>query len=242
MTINSIIQVSENTLDSITALLPAIDQGKVGILPIFFYGVLFGIIFSVPLGPMGIFCLQRTLSKGLRCGIASVTGMGLADGFYIIVAGLGVGIFQKFVADQISWLKVVGIAIFFLVAIRMIVPLQKKPKGIKTKSANYGIFGSFFSAFAMQLSNPTAFILFLGLFSILNLAVEGKESAGNHIVPMVAGNIVGILSWWIGLCSLVSYYGEKISERKIRTVKRISGWVIITILVIMAFNLKNIQI
>ena len=41
-----------------------------------FKGILMGLIVSVPLGPVGVMCIQRTINRGLKSGI--ISGIGAA--------------------------------------------------------------------------------------------------------------------------------------------------------------------
>ena len=56
-------------------------------LDIFLRGILIGLVVSMfSIGPVGVLCIQRTLSKGQRSGFFSGLGAATADTVYATVA------------------------------------------------------------------------------------------------------------------------------------------------------------
>ena len=56
-----------------------------------FRGILIGLMVSVPLGPMGVLIIQKTLQKGALAGFVAGMGAACADLFYATVAAFGLG-------------------------------------------------------------------------------------------------------------------------------------------------------
>ena len=56
---------------------------------IFIKGILIGLLVSVPLGPIGVLCIQRTLNKGRMSGFVSGLGAAVADTIFAVIAGFG---------------------------------------------------------------------------------------------------------------------------------------------------------
>ena len=55
----------------------------------FLKGLLIGFSIAAPVGPIGLLCIQRTIAYGRKSGSVSGLGAATADGFYGMVAGLG---------------------------------------------------------------------------------------------------------------------------------------------------------
>ncbi|HZJ74827.1 MAG TPA: lysine transporter LysE, partial [Perlabentimonas sp.] len=49
------------------------------LLTLFIKGILVGLLASIPLGPIGIICIQRTVNKGKLSGFLSGIGAASAD-------------------------------------------------------------------------------------------------------------------------------------------------------------------
>ena len=48
-------------------------------------GIVIGLFISIPLGPIGMLCIQRTLSRGRKYGIATGLGATSSDLLYTLV-------------------------------------------------------------------------------------------------------------------------------------------------------------
>jgi threonine/homoserine/homoserine lactone efflux protein len=54
-------------------------------LEIILKGILIGLCISVPVGPIGMLVIQRTLNRGRKFGIATGLGASMSDLFYTII-------------------------------------------------------------------------------------------------------------------------------------------------------------
>ena len=54
----------------------------------FIKGFIVGMGASIPLGPMGVMCVQKTLSKGRNSGFISGLGASITDTFFAAIAVL----------------------------------------------------------------------------------------------------------------------------------------------------------
>ena len=58
-------------------------------------GLIVGLFASVPLGPIGVLCIQRTLSKGRNSGFITGLGAALSDTIFAAVALLSISYVQQ---------------------------------------------------------------------------------------------------------------------------------------------------
>ena len=56
-------------------------------LSLFIKGIIIGLAVSVPLGPIGILIIQRTVNKDRTSGFLSGMGASISDAIYAVVAG-----------------------------------------------------------------------------------------------------------------------------------------------------------
>ena len=54
-------------------------------LDIIIKGVIIGLFISIPLGPIGMLCIQRTLNRGRKYGIATGLGATTSDLIYTFI-------------------------------------------------------------------------------------------------------------------------------------------------------------
>ena len=73
-----------------------------------FRGILIGLMVSVPLGPMGVLIIQKTLNKGALAGFVAGMGAACADLFYAIVAAFGLGFVINTIKTHELILQLIG--------------------------------------------------------------------------------------------------------------------------------------
>ena len=61
----------------------------------FVKGFLVGLGASIPLGPMGVMCVQKTLSKGRNSGFITGLGAAITDTIFAALAILGLAYIQS---------------------------------------------------------------------------------------------------------------------------------------------------
>jgi len=71
-------------------------------------GVLVGIVIAVPVGPVGVLCLRRTIFQGRLLGLLSGLGAATADLFFGVVAGFGLTVIQEWLLQYEDWLRLGG--------------------------------------------------------------------------------------------------------------------------------------
>ena len=63
-------------------------------------GVILGLSVSIPLGPIGIILINRTIKRGFLSGFCSGLGLGTADTLLAILAGLGFSVIIGFIKEE----------------------------------------------------------------------------------------------------------------------------------------------
>lgn len=189
-------------------------------------GFIVGMGASIPLGPLGVMCVQKTLSKGRLSGIITGLGASITDTFFAAFAILGLALVQQFIKEHESAVLFIGglvvIAIGFKIFITNPVKQLKQNKGGKR------LLEDFFSSVAMTVTNPGAIFLILGLFAFTGLEVDGS-SPGLVILSALAGVFIGALSWWIILSTTINLFRNKFRLRQLVTINRVAGIIIIII-------------
>ena len=71
-------------------------------MPIFYViqGILIGLVVAVPVGPLGLLCINRSLMLGALAGLASGLGVASADALAAGIAALGFHWFLIFLLNS----------------------------------------------------------------------------------------------------------------------------------------------
>ncbi len=187
-------------------------------------GIVVGLLASIPLGPIGVLCIQRTLSKGRLSGFISGLGAAAADVLFAIIAGFGISIIIDSVVEYQFYLKIIGGIILFLLGIKLLFtnPAIELRKQLKNKKK--GLLGDFLSIFAVMISNPVGIFIFAAVFAGFNLVAGGSTAS---VLFLILGVLLGASLWWFCLSSLVSIFKEKFRLRRLLIINRIAGVLII---------------
>lgn len=198
-------------------------------LILYFEGILLGLSVSIPLGPIGIICLHRTLSRGRMSGFVSGLGAAVADTFFAAVAGFGLSVFLKFFTEQKLYLTlggglvliILGIFLFFSNTIKQARQQQKSNK----------LLSDFISVFFLTISNPLTILFFTAMLSGFNILDDGSF---DKTAIAIFGIFTGAMLWWFTLTTLVNLFRRKFRLRRLWYLNRITA-VLIIIFGIFAF-------
>ena len=160
----------------------------------FIKAILIGLGASIPLGPLGIMCIQKTLSKGRWAGFAVGLGSTVADIFYASIALFSVTFINEFLDRNSSWVMLIGGIVIFLIGLQIalknpIKDLRKPNAGaIKTRHAQEALRG-----FLMTITNPGALVLMFGLFAFVRL--DMSDATTYSVLLVLAGIFAGTAGW-----------------------------------------------
>lgn len=186
----------------------------------FLQGILVGIAVSIPLGPIGIMIVQRTLTRGNFAGFFSGVGAALSDLVYALVAGFGFSLVIDFIEMHQLTLKIVGGAV--LLSFGIYTFLQNPVKQIRTpRKSNMNYWQDIFSTFVLTISNPLAVFTFIIIFASFDVFTEAQS---NHAIALtLTGIFCGALLWWLNLTFFVGLFRRYINIRRLWWINKISG-------------------
>jgi threonine/homoserine/homoserine lactone efflux protein len=196
------------------------------VLELLLKGMILGLTVSMPLGPVGILLVNRTLKRGILSGFFSGMGLATADTILAIIAGLGftfvINFFEseRFIISIVSGLVILGVGIKVFLS-NPVKDFRKKEKGKKT------LLRDFLSVLALSLSSPFTIFVFVAFFSGINV----HSSIKPHLVPflLIPGVFIGTLSWWLCLSLFINRFKKNIRLRSIVRVNQIAGVAIMVI-------------
>lgn len=192
----------------------------------FIKGFIVGLGASIPLGPLGVMCVQKTLSKGRNSGFITGLGAAVSDTFFAAFAILSLALIQDFVTEyETGVLMFGGLAV---VIIGLKIYLTNPVKQIRQSTGGKRHFEDFFSAVIMTVTNPGAVFLILGLFAFVGLDIDG-QSARSLISATLWGVFLGGSTWWFALSTSVNVFRKKFRLKQLLMINRISGIIIVVL-------------
>ncbi len=191
-------------------------------LDIFLRGILIGTTASIPLGPVGILCIQRTLSKDLRSGFISGLGAASADLIYAAMAFFSLSFAQKFFVEHAVLIKIIGGGCLTILGTHIF--LTNPEVQIRRNRSGKGTpLQDFLSVFGATLANPTYILIYATLFATFGLSNDMDKL---HSAAMLFGVFAGCAGWWLLLTFLINLLRKRFTPTTLRWINRISGGLI----------------
>ena len=189
-------------------------------IELFWKGIIIGLMVSIPLGPIGVLCVQRTINKGRRSGFISGLGAAAADTIFALVAGLGITFIIRFIKEQHFYFQLIGGIIIILLGIQIF--YSNPVKQIRLQRMNkLRLSQDFISVFFLTISNPMAIFFFIAMFAGINLAAGPLSIV--RLIMMVGGVFAGASVWWFVLSWFVNYWRDRFRLRRIWWMNSLDG-------------------
>ncbi len=183
-----------------------------------FGGLLLGFMAAVPVGPVGLLIVQRTLRQNRIAGYAAGLGAAAADLTYSFLALLGLRLVQNLLDREQVWFGLAGGALLVVYGFRT---FRERPRLGEARVEFTGLLGAFLSTFFLTVANPLNLALFAGLFTSSGLMGLATGRGSAVVLAVCVG--LGAFTWWMILTSVVSYFRVRFSERLLAVANRVSG-------------------
>ena len=193
-------------------------------------GFMIGIAVSVPLGPLGMLCIKRTVNKNWKSGFLSGLGIAASDAIYAIVAGFSLTIIIKFITHYEIYFKILGASmVVFLGLYIFLSNPAKEIQKFKQKGTSY--LQDFLTAFLLTFSNPLAVFIFIAIFTSYSLVFQLSQLFEALLV--IGGIFAGGAFWWFILTGLAYLFKHKLTINTLWWANKIIGLSVILIAIVL---------
>ncbi len=180
-------------------------------------GIAVGIVIALPVGPVGLLCVRRTLFEGPSFGLLSGLGAALADMVFGGVAGFGLTFVRDWILGYQDWLGEAG-GLFLVVSGARALAARTAPE--PEPLAGEALIGAFASAFALTITNPITILAFAAIFAKVGL---DRDATFGVIAVMIGGVFVGSALWWLGLTGGIVALRRRARRFSLVSLNRLSG-------------------
>lgn len=201
-------------------------------------GFIVGLCASVPMGPVAILVVQKTLNKGRSAGFVAGLGATVVDTIYAIIALFALAFAQQLIERHENLILLAGGALLTLIGVTMSLsnPLRRK---VKDKGASSFSSKDFLQAMAMGISNPMAIFVIFALFAFFGIAAETPRDW--NVAPIILSLSAGTVTYWFLMSWALSRFRDRFSLRTILWISRVTGAIVIIIgIVLMGQGLFNV--
>ncbi|MCQ2959639.1 MAG: LysE family translocator [Bacteroidales bacterium] len=190
-----------------------------------------GLFVSIPMGPIGILCIQRTLQQGRLSGFISGLGAACADTVFASIAGLGLTLVSDFFKEQHMLIMLIGSVILIALGLRMFFKNTiKQARAFKYKESNS--LSDFFSVFVLTITNPITIIFYGIVFASLGIVQDDIYS----LIIFLSGIFCGAISIWFLLSTFVNIFRKYFRLRIIFYINKIAGIILVLFGIFAVYN------
>lgn len=209
-------------------------------------GWVIGLIAAIPIGPVNLICIRRTLQFGSLYGFISGLGAALGDGIFACIAAFSLTAISQLINGYSVPLQLIGGIMVTIIGARMYfapppprmadtygplpqgaarlnaqcVPVNGK-NGANGKNGVKSPARGIATTFALTTTNPMTFAGFLAWSTSLG----GLSDNPSFFVAAfwVVGVVLGSTTWWLTLTTVVGKLHAKIDDHVVQVINRVSG-------------------
>ena len=200
----------------------------VDIIEILLRGLCVGVASSITVGPVAVLCIQRTLSKNRRSGLASGIGVACGDTLMAIIAFFFYSMLQARIEEYSVILQVIG-GIFVVIVGVYIFFQNPVPQIRKNRAGRYNLWQDFTSMFFFTLANFVVVIPYiLAFFAMFNVGMDGSEGVASLLRSgaTIVGFFCGAVVWWLLLTLTIDLFRRRFRPRHMLTINHVAGLIL----------------
>ena len=186
-------------------------------------GIAVGLVIAVPVGPVGVMCVRRTIFQGKLAGFVSGLGAATADAIFGFIAAFGLTFVSDWLIGYQQWLRIAGGG--YLLYVGGAALLARPEDNLQSKPDAESLFRDYLSTFALTLTNPITIIAFLGIFSAVGLT--GQDATLGRAAILVLGVWLGSLLWWLALTFGLGLLFRSFGPSHLAWINRASGMILL---------------
>ncbi len=196
-------------------------------------GAIIGVCASVPIGPIAVFVIQQSLSKGHKAGFITGLGATVVDTTFSCIAIFAFAFAQNFMDRHHNLILVLGGAIVLAIGIVMsfsnpVAQDERRKRGnerIEKITRNTRVtIKDFLKAILMGISNPGGILVIFTFFTLFGIDTSNTDewTAGPIILSVAAGTII----YWFLFSWGISHFRKYVKIRSLIWITRITGAIV----------------
>ena len=187
----------------------------------FVQGLVLGFSIAVPVGPIGVLCIRRSVAEGALVGFCCGLGAATADAIYGAIGAAGLTAVSEALVRQEFWLRLLGGA--FLVYLGL-TTWRSRPADQAAENKAASLTGAFGTTLLLTLSNPLTIVSFIGLFTGVGFGAGATKWTA--ATALVTGVFAGSAAWWLVLSTGSRRLGSRLGPVQLQWLNRLAGLVI----------------
>ena len=171
-------------------------------------GLFVGFSTAAPVGPIGLLCIQNTLSRGIVFGVICGLGAATADMLYGILVAMGLQPLTNLILTIRTPLTICGSLFLIYMGLKKIWAPAATQAAELSSNATKHLIQAYLSTCFLTITNPATILDFMALFTSLRLDLANYIQS----LQFVGGVFLGSAAWWLTLCGIVGICRKHVSQ------------------------------
>jgi threonine/homoserine/homoserine lactone efflux protein len=185
-------------------------------------GMGLGLAIAIPVGPIGLLCIRRSLTQGQLMGLVTGLGAATADGIYGSIAGFGLTAVADVLVDYAQILQLVGGGFLCYLGFSTLrADPATEAAQVSSRSPGRELWGAYVSTLFLTLTNPATILSFIAIFAGLGLVGSGQSWTG--ALALIVGVFLGSALWWLCLSWGVTLFSQRLTPSRLKWLNRLAG-------------------
>lgn len=176
-----------------------------------------GICVALPVGPVLILVLQKTMRRGRWAGTVAGVGSALVDTLYAAIGLFALTLLDDFIAKETPYILLFGGILVSLLGVMIF--LKDTSDGLDDAESHFTMVGYAVQTAGCALSNPAAIAVMMAILSVLDLDAQSLTAP---VWAVLLFCFLGEMLYWFCLSGAVARF-LKVSMRTLRIFSRICG-------------------
>lgn len=185
-------------------------------LPFILKGLLIGVIVSIPIGPIMILTVQKSVNDGHKAGFSCGLGATAVDTTWAVVSAFALSAIGEMIARYTTAIEIAGGLFIVLVGTGMLLTRIEMERSRASYSTR-----NFVKATTMGFSNPAALAVMLTMFTFFKMDMSGQPA----LVPVlvILAVCAGSAGFWYLFSRVVARFGDKFDFKVLVIINRLAG-------------------
>jgi len=190
----------------------------------FLKGIFVGFAICVPVGPIAILIMRRTVVEGRIAGFVSGLGAATADAIVGILGAFFLALIVPILDAHNTAVQFVGGGIVLSMGVFLLCT-PPKVKEVNRPLRERNLLMAYFSTCALTLSNP---LPLLGMPALMTATGMGGPNTDYASAAMlVAGIFAAATAWWIFICTCANWLARMLGNGFLRTINLVAAILVI---------------
>jgi putative LysE/RhtB family amino acid efflux pump len=190
-------------------------------------GVFIGLIVAVPIGPVNLICIRRTLTFGPLNGFIAGLGAALGDGIFATVIGFGLTAVRQWIEHHSTTIQLSGGFLLLIFGAYTYIADPLHGRGVDKKEVQEprraSLGRTFASTLALTITNPATLFAFTVLFAGVGGIAATSDTGRFDAFFIVLGVVSGSTLWWFTLTTFVGLFHARIDAAVMKVINHVSG-------------------